>query len=87
MAITTETFIDEIKEIGQYKIVQIRTVTVTKENGIEITRNFHRKTLTPNADISGETTEVQSKCNSVWTDDIKSSYETFKSQVNAQIGE
>ena len=81
MAITKETQIGKIEVIGQYKSVQVRTDTVVIEDGTELTRQYHRHSLTPGAldnsdnlvvtDISGENTEIQAVCNGVWTDAIK----------------
>jgi hypothetical protein len=65
--------------------VQVRTATVIKRDGTEISRSFHRHTLTcstktddtwADTDISGQSTEVQAICNAVWTDAIKTSYQT-----------
>ena len=90
MAITKEIIEDKIEIVGDYKSIQVRTATVIKEDGVEITRSFHRKVLdcvtssydgsswTHNdTDISGESTEVQAICNAVWTDSIKDARKTF----------
>ncbi len=76
MAITKETIQDKIEVVGDYKMVQVRTATVIKKDGTEISRSFHRHVVAPNADISGESTEVQAICNAVHTDAIKSAYAT-----------
>jgi hypothetical protein len=90
MALTEETVEDKIEIVGDYKAVQVRTATVIKRDGTEISRSFHRHVLHPrtktgdtwgDTDISGESTEVQGICNAVWTDAIKTAYETF---VDAQ---
>lgn len=36
----------------------------------------HRKVLAPNDDVSGETTAVKNLANSLWTDEIKTSWQT-----------
>jgi phage host-nuclease inhibitor protein Gam len=74
MALTEETIQDKIEIVGDYKIVQVRTATVIKKDGTEISRSFHRHVVAPNADISGESTEVQAICNAVHTDAIKTAY-------------
>ncbi len=74
MALTEETIQDKIEVIGDYKIVQVRTATVIKKDGTEISRSFHRHTVAPNADISGESAEVQAVCSAVHTDAIKTAY-------------
>lgn len=97
MALTEETVQDKIEVVGDYKAVQVRTATVIKRDGVEISRSFHRhvlqcSTLTGrtykedgtidnagtwgDTDISGESAEVQAICNAVWTDAVKTAYQT-----------
>ena len=85
MALTEETLADKIEVVGDHKHVQVRTATVIKRDGTEISRSFHRHVLHPSTktdgtwadtDISGESTEVQGICNAVWTDAVKTAYQT-----------
>ena len=76
MALTEETVQDKIEVVGDYKMVQVRTATVIKRDGTEISRSYHRHVVAPNADMSGESTEVQAICNAVHTDAIKTAYAT-----------
>ena len=78
MAITKTTEISKIEVVGQYKAVQVRTDTVIKEDGTEISRNFSRHVLHPDMDISGEDAEVQAVANAVWTDSVKAAWKTFQ---------
>ena len=78
MAITKETEIVSRDEIGEYKAVQVRTDTVIKEDGKEISRSPHRHVLHPDMDISGEDAEVQAVANAVWTDSVKAAWKTFQ---------
>tara|TARA_R110002126_G_scaffold118896_1_gene259491 strand:+ start:1246 stop:1521 length:276 start_codon:yes stop_codon:yes gene_type:complete len=71
--------IDQIEIVGDYKAVQVRTATVVTDDGTELSRSFHRHTLSCDADISGEDAEVQAVCNAVWTDEVKAAYEDFTS--------
>ena len=68
--------IDQIEIVGDYKAVQVRTATVVTDDGVELSRSFHRHSLNCDADISGEDAEVQSVCNAVWTDEVKDAYQT-----------
>ena len=77
MAITKTTEIGKIEVVGEHKHVQVRTDTVLKEDGAEISRTFHRNVLHANMDVSGEHAEVQAICNAAWTDDVKAAYQTF----------
>ena len=84
MAITKETEIAKIEVVGVYKAVQVRTDTVIKEDGTEISRSPHRHVLHPgtlndsdalvDTDISGESAEVQAVANAVWTDAVKTAW-------------
>ena len=83
MALIKTIKIDQIEIVGDYKAIQVRTATVITDDGVELSRSFHRHVLQPDAVISGEDAEVQAICNAVWTDEIKAAYETFKeSQTN-----
>ena len=78
MAITKEQIIAKIEIVGDYKAVQIATDTVIKEDGVELSRSRHRKVVHPDQDISGEAPDVQAVCNAVWTDEVKSAWNTFQ---------
>ena len=74
MALTEETVQDKIEVTGDYKIVHVRTATVIKRDGTEISRSFSRHIVKPNIsadDLANESTEVQAICNAVWTADVK----------------
>jgi len=84
MAITKEIIEDKIEVVGEHKNIQIRTATVIKEDGVEISRSFHRKVLEcvtssydgsswthTDTDVSGESTDVQGIASTVWTTTVK----------------
>ena len=84
MAITKTTTADKIETL-ENGTVQVRTATILKEDGTELTRTFHRSILFPrtktgdtwgDTDISGEEARVQAICNAVWTDEVKTAYQT-----------
>jgi hypothetical protein len=74
MALTEETVEDKIEVVGDYKMVQVRTATVIKRDGTEISRSFSRHVVAPDADTTGESAEVQAICNAVHTDEVKAAY-------------
>ena len=80
MAITKEVKCDKIEVVGDYKAVQCRQATIIKEDGVELSRSFHRHVLNPDDDISGEPQETQDICNAVWTDEVKASWATFQEE-------
>ena len=74
MAITKTTAIDKIEIVGDFKHIQVRTATVIKRDGVEISRSFSRHVVSPDADVSGESAEVQAISVAVHTDAVKEAY-------------
>ncbi len=84
MALTKTIEEDKIEIVGQFKFVQVRTATVIKEDGVELSRSYSRKVLDPgtldssdnlvDTNISGESPEVQAICNGVWSTNVKNAY-------------
>ena len=85
MAITKATADDKIEIVGDYKHLNIRTATILSEDGTELSRSFHRRVLHPDDDVSGESAEIRGIAAAVWTDDVKSAWQTFQeAQANAR---
>ena len=86
MAITKTLENDKIEVVQKWNI-QVRTAAVIKEDGVELTRSFQRKVLTPgtldssdnlvDTNISGEDADVQAICNAAWTTQVKADYKAF----------
>ena len=77
MALTEETVQDKIEIVGDYKHIQVRTATVIKRDGTEISRSFSRHVVAPDIstdDLANESTEVQAICAAVHTDAVKTAY-------------
>ena len=77
MALSKEVSYDyEIR--GEYKFIQERAKTAVMEDGKELSYSYHRRVLNPDADVSGESSEVQALASAVWTDAVKEAYEAKK---------
>lgn len=74
MALTEETVQDKIEIVGDFKHIQVRTATVIKRDGVEISRSFSRHVVAPTDDITGESDEVKAICNAVHTQAVKDAY-------------
>ena len=74
MALSKEVKYDKVEIVGDFKHIQCREATIIKEDGVEISKSFHRHVLHPDSDISGEPQETQDICNAVWTDAVKSAW-------------
>ena len=74
MALTEETVQDKLEIVGDYKMIQVRTATIIKKDGVEISRSFHRHVVAPNSDVSGESDDVKALATQFHTDAIKTAY-------------
>ena len=87
MALTKTTTSDRIEVVGDFKHIHIRDATVIKDDGVEISRSFHRKTLVPgtldasdnlvDTDLSGEDADVKAIAEAAWTTQVKADYKAF----------
>jgi len=75
MALTEETVQDKIEIVSEHKFVQVRTATVIKRDGVEISRSFHRHVVAPGADVSNESAEVQAIAAAVHTAEVIAAYQ------------
>jgi len=75
MAIAKRTEEDKIEVVGQYKQIQVRTATVIEEDGVELTRSFHRHVVSPGDDVSNESAEVQAIAAAVHTPEVVAAYQ------------
>ena len=74
MAITKELVEDKIEVVGDFKHIQVRTATVIKEDGVELSRSFHRHVVSPNSDSTNESADVKAMVAQFHTDEIKKAY-------------
>jgi len=72
--LTERTEQDKIEIVSAHKFIQVRTATVIERDGVEISRSFSRHVVAPDADITGESAEVQAICAAVHTDEVKAAY-------------
>jgi len=87
MALEKTVAADKIEVVGSYKAVQVRTATVITEDGVELSRSFHRHVIQPGDDYSNEEAEVQAVCAAVHTDEVKAAYAAFLEAQSAELAE
>jgi hypothetical protein len=76
MAEETTNDIIEVKDMGSWSLIQVRTATVTSENGVVTGRKFHRHVVMPDADLTAEDADVAAIAGQVFTDEVKAAYAT-----------
>lgn len=81
MALTKETVVDQITVV-ENSTVLYREVTRVLEDGNELSKTFHRTSLTPGQDITDQPDQVKAICNVVWTKDVVDAY---KAQLEANL--
>ena len=69
---------DDYEVRGEYKHINVRTKTSIMEDGAEISYKYHRKVLTPDMDVSGESKEIQDLADEHWTQEVKDAWEAKK---------
>jgi hypothetical protein len=74
MAITKETVIDQIT-VTENGIILYREATRIMEDGTELTKTYHRNSLTPAQDLTGVPEKVVAICNTAWTADVVAAYQ------------
>ena len=57
----------EIVDTGSWKVLQVREATVIKEDGVELSRSFSRRVISPTDDWSSEDAEIKSICDAIMT--------------------
>ena len=74
MAITKEEIQDKFEVVGDFKMIQVRTATIIKEDGKEISRSYHRHVVAPDSDITNESADVKAMVAQFHTDAVKKAY-------------
>jgi len=83
MAITKEKVIDQIT-VTENGIVLYREATRIMEDGQQLSQTYHRTSLTPAQDLTGQPANVVAICNAAWTPEVVAAYQA---QVAAQAAE
>ena len=74
MAITKEIIVDKLEIVGDFKHIHVRTATVIKEDGVELSRSFHRHVVAPDSDSKNESADVKAMIKQFHTDAVKKAY-------------
>ena len=80
MAITKETVIDQIT-VTENGTILYREATRIMEDGTELTKTYHRTSLTPDQDLTGVPEKVVAICNAAWTPEVIAAYQASLPKV------
>ena len=81
MSLTKTTSIDQIT-VTENGIVLYREATRIMEDGNELSKTYHRSSLTPGQDLTGVPANVVAICNVAWTEEIITAYQA---QIESSI--
>ena len=80
MSLTKTKVIDQIT-VTENGIVLYREATRIMEDGNEISKTYHRSSLTPGQDLTGKPENVVAICNVAWTQEV---IDAYNAQIEAQ---
>jgi hypothetical protein len=73
--ITKETVVDQITVV-ENGIVLYREATRIIEDGIVLTQTYHRSSLSPGQDLTGQPEKVVAIAQAAWTPEVVAAYQT-----------
>jgi hypothetical protein len=82
MSLTKQTVIDQIT-VTENGIVLYREATRIMEDGVQLSQTFHRSSLTPGQDLTGQPDKVVAICNTVWTAEVVAAYQAAQAAAQA----
>ena len=79
MSITKQTVVDQIT-VTENGIILYREATRIMEDGNELSKTYHRTSLTPAQDLTGVPANVVAICNVAWTEAVVSAYQAAQAE-------
>ena len=79
MSLTKQAVIDQIT-VTENGIILYREATRIMEDGKELSKTYHRSSLTPGQDLTGVPANVVAHCNTAWTADVVAAYQAAQAE-------
>ena len=79
MSLTKTTNVDQIT-VTENGIVLYREATRIMEDGNELSKTYHRSSLTPGQDLTGVPANVVAHCNTAWTAEVVAAYQAAQTE-------
>ena len=74
MALTKETVVDQIT-VTEFGVIFYREATRIMEDGKQLSQTYHRTSLTPGQNLTGQPANVVAICNTAWTPEVVAAYQ------------
>jgi len=85
MSLTKTTNVDQIT-VTENGIILYREATRIIEDGVQLTQTYHRTSLTPGQDLSGQPANVQAIAQAAWTPEVIAAYEAAQAEAAQRMG-
>jgi hypothetical protein len=82
MSLTKTTVVDQVT-VTENGIILYREATRIMEDGVQLSQTFHRTSLTPGQNLTGQPANVVAICNTVWTNEVIWAYQAAQAQQGA----
>lgn len=82
MALTEKT--EQKLEILPNGMIQVRDERIIMDNGVEISRTFHRKVIDVDEDVTNESGRIKAIAPQIWTAEVKDARISEKAAAQAQ---
>jgi hypothetical protein len=76
MSLTKLVAVDQIT-VTENGIILFREATRVFEDGVELSKTYHRSSLTPGQDLAGVPDNVVAICNAAWTPEVIAAYQAL----------
>ena len=74
MTLTKSVAVDQIT-VTENGIVLVREATCILEDGVELSKTYHRSSLVPGQDVSAVPVNVQAICSAAWTAEVVAAFQ------------
>jgi hypothetical protein len=82
MSLTKTTTVDQIT-VTENGTVLYREATRILEDGKQLSETYHRSSLSPAQDLTGQPANVVAICNAAWTVEVIAAYQSAEAARNA----
>jgi hypothetical protein len=82
MALTKTTTVDQIT-VTENGIILYREATRIMEDGNQLSETYHRSSLSPAQDLTGQPANVVAICNAAWTAEVIAAYQAAQAAAEA----
>jgi DNA-binding transcriptional LysR family regulator len=85
MPITKQTVVDQTT-VTENGTILYREATRIVEDGNLLTQTYHRTSLTPGQDLTGQPANVVAIANAAWTPQVIAAYQAAQEEAQSRIG-